>query len=173
MNKQDRLNQTLRKKIKIAVIGGSSVLPYVAKQAYDTGLFIAKSGAILVCGGLGGVMLEAAKGAKDAGGITIGILPGNDYKQANPYIDIAIATGFGHARNIAIIQSSDGAIAIDGNFGTLSEISFGFISNIPLVGIETWRLWNPEGTEIQIKNFNVPQEAVKYLISEIKSGQKY
>ncbi|RKX71024.1 TIGR00725 family protein, partial [candidate division WOR-3 bacterium] len=98
---------------------------------------------ILICGGMGGVMEAACKGAREAGGLTIGILPGNSIESANPYVDIPIATGFGEARNVIITRTAQALIAIDGKYGTLSEIAFAIIFRKPVIGINTWDIRAP------------------------------
>ncbi len=108
------------------------------KEAEEAGRLIAQKGANLVCGGLGGVMEAASRGAKSEGGLTVGILPHNDSKEANQFIDIPIATGLGIGRNIIIARSADALIAIGGEYGTLSEIAFALQMNKPVVGIKTW-----------------------------------
>ncbi len=130
------------KMICISVIGsgGNTLNPQIAKIANEVGREIAKRGAVLICGGLGGVMAEAAKGAKEKGGLTIGILPGEDPGSANPFIDITLPTGLGFARNILVAYSGDVVIAISGRLGTLSEISYALIKNKPVIGIHTWNL---------------------------------
>lgn len=127
----------MRKKI-IAVIGAGVADDATFKIAEEVGRFIARKGAVLICGGLSGVMEAASKGAKSAGGITVGILPRNHAKDANPYIDIPIATGFGEGRNVIIARSSDAIIAVGGEYGTLSEIAFGLKMGKPVIGIGTW-----------------------------------
>lgn len=123
----------------IAVIGGSVCKSEEIKQlAFDTGREIASRGYILLCGGMGGVMEEAAKGAKSVGGITVGILPGKDKTEANSYIDIPIITAMSHARNAIIVRSADCIIAINGEYGTLSEIALGKVIDKPVYGIKTW-----------------------------------
>lgn len=122
----------------IAVIGASRADEGLLRIAEDVGRLIAERDALLVCGGLGGVMEATAKGAKKAGGITIGILPSDRKDQANPYIDIPIATGFGEGRNVIIVRTADAIMAIGGEYGTLSEIAFGLKSGKPVVGINTW-----------------------------------
>jgi uncharacterized protein (TIGR00725 family) len=116
-----------RKRIRIGVIGGNRPQQKFAKFALEVGTLVAGRGAILVCGGLGGVMEEAARGAKQAGGLTIGILPGDNPSDANPYIDIPIATGLGYTRNSLVAMNADVLIAVDGEYGTLSEIAYGRI----------------------------------------------
>jgi uncharacterized protein (TIGR00725 family) len=122
----------------IAVIGSGSADESALKIAGDVGRIVARRKAILICGGLGGVMEAAARGAKAEGGITVGILPQNHKQNANPYIDIAIATGFGEGRNVIIVRSADAMIAVGGEYGTLSEIAFGLKMNKPVIGIATW-----------------------------------
>jgi len=127
----------------IGVIGGSSCNEKIAEIAYQVGRGIAERGGILICGGMGGVMEAACKGAREAGGLTIGILPGNSIESANPYVDIPIATGFGEARNVIITRTAQALIAIDGKYGTLSEIAFAIIFRKPVIGINTWDIRAP------------------------------
>ncbi|ODS33857.1 MAG: hypothetical protein SCARUB_01018 [Candidatus Scalindua rubra] len=132
------------RKICISVIGSGNsdgtLNPQIAKVANEVGREIAERGAVLICGGLGGVMAEAAKGAKEKGGLTIGIIPGEDPDSANPYIDISMPTGLGFARNVLVAYSGDAVIAVSGRLGTLSEISFALIRKKPVIGIKTWDL---------------------------------
>lgn len=129
---------TLKKTMNIAVIGGHSCSKEIAKIAEEVGKGIAQAGATLVCGGLTGVMEAACRGAKSAGGKTIGILPGDDKDEANPYVDIPIATGLGYMRNNLVVKNADIVIAIDGKEGTLSEIAFALQMKKPILGINTW-----------------------------------
>ena len=124
----------------IAVIGGGQCSKEEAKIAEEVGRQLARQGAILVCGGLSGVMEAACKGASSEGGVTIGILPGENRQSANPYVQIPIVTGIGYARNITVVKSAQAVIAIDGNYGTLSEISHALQSGIPVIGLNTWSL---------------------------------
>ena len=109
----------------IGVIGDSDPAPATAALAEEAGAEIARAGAVLVCGGLGGVMQAAARGAKQAGGLTVGVLPSYDAQSANSFIDIPIVTGMGHARNVIIAATAHALIAMAGAHGTLSEIAFG------------------------------------------------
>lgn len=127
----------MSKKI-IGVIGGSAGDEKVRKTAQEVGRLIAESGAMLVCGGLSGVMEAACKGAREAGGTTIGILKGQSIADANPYVDIPVATGLGHGRNLVIINTACALIAISGRYGTLSEIAFAIQSGKPVFGLGTW-----------------------------------
>jgi len=124
----------------IAVIGSSNASKQDLKEAEAVGREIAKGGAILVCGGLGGVMQAACRGAASEGGTTIGILPGESIKDANEYVSIPIATGIGYARNSMVAKSSQAVIAIGGSYGTLTEIGYALQSGIPVIGINTWSL---------------------------------
>ena len=128
------------KKKVIAVIGGGQPTSKETKLAEKVGRELAKRGAILVCGGLGGVMEAACKGASAEGGMTIGILPGENRQSANPYVQIPIATGIGYARNAAVVKSAQAVIAIGGSYGTLTEIGYALQSGIPVIGLNTWTI---------------------------------
>ena len=130
----------LGKKRLIAVIGGSSASNREINTAEDVGRELAKRDAILVCGGLGGIMEAACRGATSEGGITIGILPGEKRNNANKYVQIPIVTGIGYARNVAVVKAAQAVIAIGGSYGTLSEIGHAIQSGIPVIGIDTWSL---------------------------------
>lgn len=162
----------------ISVIGSGNsdgtLSPEVARIANEVGREIALKGAVLICGGLGGVMTEAAKGAKEKGGLTIGIIPGENPDSANPYIDIAISTGMGFARNVLVAYSGDAIIAVSGRLGTLSEISFALIRQKPVIGICTWDLNQARPSEdhgygiIKCKNAKEAVEKAFTLIKEIR-----
>jgi uncharacterized protein (TIGR00725 family) len=122
--------------MQIAVIGPGQATADECGAAYATGRLIAGNGAVLVCGGLGGVMDAACRGAQEAGGITVGILPGSE--GGNPYLGITIRTGLGHARNVLVVLSADAVIAIGGRHGTLSEIAIALRTGRPVYGIKTW-----------------------------------
>ncbi len=124
----------------IAVIGGRKADKALKKEAEAVGRLIAEKGCILVCGGMHGIMEAASKGAKQAGGTTVGVLPQDHKKDANPYIDIPIATGLGIGRNVIIARTADALIAIGGEYGTLSEIAFGLQMAKPVVGIRSWEI---------------------------------
>jgi uncharacterized protein (TIGR00725 family) len=128
------------KKPLIAVIGGSRPNKKEKELAFQVGKELALHGAILVCGGLGGVMEAACRGAQENGGLTIGILPGDSSATANPYVEIPIVTGLGYARNIAVVKTARAVIAVGGAYGTLSEISFALQGGIPVIGLVTWQL---------------------------------
>ncbi|MBV9411814.1 MAG: TIGR00725 family protein [Acidimicrobiia bacterium] len=124
----------------VAVVGGGEAAPDALQAAEEVGRHLARRGAVVVCGGLGGVMEAACRGAKAEGGTTVGILPTDDRRQANKYVDVAVATGMGEARNTLVVRAVDVVIAIDGEFGTLSEIALALRTGVPVVGINTWEL---------------------------------
>ncbi|MCD6230548.1 MAG: TIGR00725 family protein [Dehalococcoidia bacterium] len=124
----------------VAVIGNAACSVEEAKLAQEIGEQLASRGATVVCGGLGGVMEAVCRGAKLKGGLTVGILPGNDPEMANPWVDVAIATGVGQGRNAMVVQSAQAVIAIGGRYGTLSEIGHALKRGIPVVGLNTWVL---------------------------------
>lgn len=128
------------KKRVIAVIGSGTADESLRETAEQVGRLIAKRNAVLVCGGLGGVMEAAARGAKSEGGTTVGILPQDHKDYANPWIDIAVATGFGEGRNVIIVRTADALIAVGGEYGTLSEIAFGLRNGKPVIGLHTWNI---------------------------------
>jgi len=122
-------------------------------------------GAILVCGGLGGVMEAACKGAQSEGGVTIGILPGENRQAANPYVQIPIVTGIGYARNVAVVKSAQAVIAIGGSYGTLSEIGHALRSGIPVIGLNTWSLSRNGQQDNSIILAQNPTEAVNKALN--------
>ena len=129
-----------RTRLRIAVIGGSRPGRAALDLAREVGRLLAARGAVIVCGGLGGVMDAAARGAKEAGGLAIGILPGAAPSDAGPHIDIPIATGLGYTRNSLVVMNADAVIAVDGEYGTLSEIAYGLIYGKKVVGLGTWEV---------------------------------
>ena len=153
-----------RKKI-IAVIGGSQCSAQEARMAEEVGRELARQGAILVCGGLGGVMEAACRGASSEGGVTIGILPGDRPEAANPYVQIPIVTGIGYARNISVVKSAQAVIAIGGSYGTLSEIAHARQSGIPVIGLNTWSFSINGQQDNSIIPAQSPTEAVDKAMS--------
>jgi uncharacterized protein (TIGR00725 family) len=108
--------------------------------AAEVGRLIAERGAVLVCGGLGGAMEAACRGAKQAGGLTVGILPGVDRADANPFVDVALPTGLGEARNALVVRCADVVIAVGGGYGTLSEIALALKAGKRVIGLDTWEI---------------------------------
>jgi hypothetical protein len=127
-------------RLQIAVIGGAHASTVDATRAQHVGRLIAEAGAVLVCGGLGGVMEAACRGARQAGGTTVGILPGADRGEANGSVEIAVATGMGEARNVIVVGSADAVIAVGGEFGTLSEMALALKAGTAVIGLDSWEL---------------------------------
>ena len=149
----------------IAVIGGSQASKEEVKLAEKVGRELAKQGATLVCGGLGGIMEAACRGAQSEGGVTIGILPGKNRQAANPYIQIPIVTNLGEARNVVVVKSAEAVIAIGGGYGTLSEIGHALRNGIPVVGLNTWSLSRNGQLDDSIILAQNPIEAVSKALS--------
>jgi uncharacterized protein (TIGR00725 family) len=124
----------------VAVVGAGACDPEIASWAEEVGRAIGEAGAVLVCGGRGGVMEAACRGAKGRGGLTVGILPGTDRSEANAFIEVALPSGLGEARNALVVRAADAVIAIAGEFGTLSEIAFALKIGKPVIGLATWQL---------------------------------
>lgn len=151
------------------MIGAASCSPEVAAAAEQVGRLIACQGAVLVCGGRGGVMEAACRGAKAEGGITVGILPGLDRSEANAYVDIPIATGLGEARNAIVVRTADAVIAVSGGFGTLSEIGLALKMGRPVVGLGTWELCQ-QGQEVGgVLRASTPEQAVEEAIAQARA----
>ena len=153
--------------MRVSVVGGGTVTEEQAEAAEEVGRRLAERGHTVVCGGLGGVMEAACRSAGEAGGTTIGILPGEDRAAANPYVDIAIATGLGHARNPLVVMNGDAVIAVDGGPGTLSEIGFAGVFGKPIAGLGTHDAPGVEPVE-------TPEAAVTFVesaVGETTDGQ--
>ncbi len=150
----------------VAVVGPSASTPAEHPLAEEVGRLIAEAGAVLVCGGLGGLMEAAAAGCSKAGGTAIGIVPDPDRSQANPYLTVAVATGMGEARNAVVVRTADVVIAIGGEFGTLSEIALALKMGRPVVGLRTWEMWRP-GREAgdPVVRAATPEEAVRLALA--------
>jgi uncharacterized protein (TIGR00725 family) len=128
----------LRKAPRIAVIGERDASRSLLQDAEDVGREVALRGAILVCGGMGGVMDAAARGCANAGGCVVGIIPTADANDANDYVAVPIVTGMGEGRNIIVVRSAQAVIAVGGSYGTLSEIALALRLGIPVIGLHTW-----------------------------------
>ncbi len=148
----------------IGVIGGSAATPEEASLAEAVGRRLAEAGAILICGGQEGVMEAACRGAWEAGGLTIGVLPGTDRADANPYVSIPIVTGIGHARNIIIAYTAQAVIAIGGSYGTLSEIAYSLAFDTPVVGLRTWSMERESHVRVPVIRTTGPEDAVEQAL---------
>ncbi len=164
----------MNKLIPISVIGGNRCNAEIAAAAEEVGRELAKRGATIVCGGLGGVMEAVCKGAHEAGGRTIGILPGEDPSEANKWVDVKIVTGMGHARNAIVVKSGMAVIAIDGAFGTLSEIghALGQLDPLTVIGLRTWGLSKNGELDKSIIPADSPVDAVEKAITAAKEREK-
>ncbi len=154
----------------VSVIGDGICSAETAGLAEEVGRHLGENGAVVVCGGLGGVMEAACRGAKTAGGLTVGILPGRNRHDANPYVDIPIVTGLGEARNVVVVSSGQSVIAVSGGFGTLSEVGHALKLGIPVIGLGSWRL-SKEGwdTERGIIAATDPADAVRKALALAKA----
>ena len=150
-----------RRKTRIGVMGPGECTQPVWNLAFEVGQEIGRRGGILICGGRGGVMEAAAQGARVAGALTVGILPGTGPEEANPYIDLPIVTDLGNARNVVNVMTAQAIIAIHGGYGTLSEIGLALKVGTPVVGLETWSIIPPgENAPSGILVARTPAEAV-------------
>ena len=132
--------------------------------AEEVGRLLGERSAALVCGGLGGVMEAACRGARSSGGLTLGILPGRDRRDANPYVDVAIPTGLGEARNALVVRAADALVAVGGGYGTLSEIALALKTDTPVVGIRTWELARSSSADRGIVQAAGAREAVEIAL---------
>jgi hypothetical protein len=155
--------------MNIAVVGSGTADDELRALAEEVGREVARQGAVLLTGGLGGVMEAASRGAHEEGGITIGILPGTDPREANPWVEVPIATGMGQARNVIVVVAAHAVVAVGGEYGTLSEIAHALKIGKPVVGLHTWELAKEfaERDENVIAAFS-PAEAVNLAIALVK-----
>ena len=149
----------------IAVIGGDSPPPSAAAQAEEVGRLLAERGAVVVCGGRRGVMEAVCRGAKSAGGVTIGVMPGDDPRAANDWVDYPVMTGMSYARNVIVVKSGRAVIAVDGAYGTLSEIAHALAEGTPVVGLDTWDMTSGSGTAFAIIRAASPADAVEKALA--------
>jgi uncharacterized protein (TIGR00725 family) len=159
------------KSVYVGVVGGRRCDAEIADFAFQVGRGIAEQGWILVCGGMGGVMEHACRGARSAGGVTLGILPGTSRSSGNPYLSCSVVTGIGEARNVLVVKSSQAIIAVDGSYGTLSEIALANAAGIPAVGLRSWRL-DPDqnhGRGLFTTVVDSPSEAIR-AVKSLVSG---
>ncbi len=148
-------------KRRIAIFGAGICDEEIYQLAYEVGRLLADK-AIVYTGGLGGVMEAASRGTMEAGGLTVGILPGNRAEEANPYVMIPVVTDMGHARNVVLVRTAEAAIAISGGYGTLSEIALALKTWKPVIGLKTWP--NIEG----VTYVNTPEEAVRKVFEALE-----
>jgi len=156
----------------ISVIGASDASPEAVALAEAVGRGLAERGAVVVCGGLGGVMAAACRGAKSAGGTTIGILPGVDADGANPWVDIPIPTGLEYARNTIVVKTGNAVIAVCGAFGTLSEIGHALADGKTVVGLRTWELSRDGGVDRSIVRADSAEDAVEKALAAARLADR-
>jgi len=151
----------VRRRPHIGVIGEQDARPEMCCLAEEIGHEVARRGAVLVCGGLGGVMEAASRGAAEAGGTVVAILPGARAEEANPYVTVPVVTGLGEARNVIVVRTSDALVAVGGSYGTLSEIAYALKLGVPVVGLATWELSRPGLEQDPILRARDAREAVE------------
>ncbi len=152
----------------VAVIGpGTEAAAEICALARDVGLLLAQRGVVVVTGGLDGVMAAAARGVHEAGGLVVGLLPGDDRGDANPDLTVAIPTGLGQARNALVVGAADGVIAVGGNWGTLSEIALARRAGKPVVCLRGWRVSDSDGQPVPLDVAGSPGEAVDLLVAAL------
>ncbi len=154
----------------MAVVGPSAGSADELAAAERVGRSLAERGAVVVCGGLGGAMEAACRGAKEAGGSTLGILPGTDRREANPYVDVAVATGLAEGRNALVVRTADAVIAVGGAYGTLSEIALALRARMPVVGLRTWELARGGDRDDAVTRAQTPEEAVDLAFAALTAN---
>ncbi len=152
----------------VAVVGPFDGAADELAAASEVGRLLAERGAVVVCGGLGGAMEAACRGAKGAGGVTVGVLPGADRSVANRWVDVAVATGLGEARNAVVVRTADAVIAVAGAYGTLSEIALALAAGTPVIGLGTWQLSRSGEADEGIEEAGSPEEAVALALGAIE-----
>ena len=150
--------------------GASSASPEEEAVAEEVGRLLASAGVTVVCGGLGGVMAAAARGVRGAGGMCVGLLPGDEPDAAAPDVTVALATGMGEMRNALIARTCAAMIAVGGGHGTLSEIALALRLGRPVAALATWDIRTPRGADADIHRCATPDEAVDWVLAAIRSG---
>ncbi|MFP5321557.1 MAG: TIGR00725 family protein [Acidimicrobiia bacterium] len=156
--------------IHVAVVGPGHATPAEESAAEVVGAELARAGALVVCGGLGGVMAAACRGAASAGGTTLGLLPGVDRSDANEWVTVAVPTGLGEGRNALVVRTADAVVAVGGAYGTLSEIALALRAGTPVVGWRTWDLTSPGGQAAPIVHVDDPADAARTALRLAGAG---
>lgn len=165
------MKATASAKVYVAIVGPSQPDEKELALAEEVGAEVARVGAVLLTGGLGGAMEAASRGARRGGGVTVGILPGPTREGANPYLDLSIPTGMGEMRNALLVRSADGVVAVGGGDGTLSEIALALKLGKPLAGLETWRAELGDGGNV-VPVAASPKEAVAAVMAAIDAHSR-
>jgi uncharacterized protein (TIGR00725 family) len=152
----------------IAIAGAGDAAPWELAAAEEAGAAVAAAGCGLVCGGLGGVMEAACRGARSRGGLTVGLLPGVDREAANGWVVVALPTGLGEARNALVVRAADAVVAIGGGWGTLSEIALALKAGVPVVGVGTWEPALSGAVVEGVVAVDGPREAVEEALRQIR-----
>ena len=158
--------------VHIGVVGEGVCSARVARDAAEVGAAVARAGAVLFCGGLRGVMEAASRGAAEAGGVVVGVLPGFRRGDANRWVTIPIVSGLDQARNVVLVRSCDALVAVGGMYGTLSEIALALKHGIPVVGLRSWRLRQPEGRRVPLIVAATPEAAVARALRAAARGER-
>jgi hypothetical protein len=158
--------------LHIAVVGAGDVADDSpeAEAAEAVGRGVAEAGGVVVCGGLGGVMAAACRGATAAGGTTVGLLPGSSRADANPWVTVAVPTGLGEARNALVVRTADVLVAVGGGYGTLSEIALALRTGTPVVGLGTWELARGGEADAGVQRVTSADEAVRLALDLADGG---
>ena len=158
----------MKRKSVVSVIGPSECSEWEAQAAESVGKLLASNDVTVICGGRGGVMEAVCRGAQEAGGVTIGILPGFAVEEGNRFLTISIPTGLGEGRNAIVARAGQAVIAIGARFGTLSEIAFALKMGKQVVGLRTWDPLYADGSRTPIQTVETPEEAVELVLEEIR-----
>jgi uncharacterized protein (TIGR00725 family) len=154
--------------VQVAVVGPGEATPEICALALEVGRLLASRGAVVVTGGLGGVMAAAAEGAAAAGGMSIGLLPGTDRADGDPHSTVLIPTGLGELRNAVVVRCADGLVAVGGSWGTLNEIALAQRAEVPVVCLEGWSVFAADGSPLPLSTAASPAEAVQRVIEIIE-----
>jgi uncharacterized protein (TIGR00725 family) len=155
--------------VYVAVCGAGQADEADANAAEAVGRFLAQAGAVVVTGGMSGVMAAASRGAAQAGGTVLGILPGDSHADANPFVTVSVPTGLGEARNTLVVRTADAVIAVGGEYGTLSEIGFALKIGRAVIGLRTWELRRAGSQSTHVRVARTPEDAVRMAITAAKS----
>lgn len=151
--------------VQIAVVGpGEDASPQDCRDAEEVGRLLAQAGAVVLTGGLGGVMAAACRGCASVGGTSLGLLPGSDRRDGNEHLTVALATGLGQLRNGVLVRSADGLIAVGGSWGTLTEVAFAMRAAIPVVRLHSWAVVDDAGLPVAQEQAESPADAVSRLL---------